>query len=230
MLGYAITTAASCVEAKIEIIPSKTDIKAGDIVTLNYYGLGLKNVNAFSVEMPVDTDLFEVTNFGSASLQTVFMRNFSKTRFHSDGSVDNYVCFTNVGKQDLINGTGSIAKVTIKANADFTWDTKATRAVVVGQDLSKADALIDITQVPTAPETKNILGSSDFASITFSNDVKENMTGDELWQQSNWRDLLLDGDKGGTLAEFKWYLGAETNIAEEVKLPTDILNSTKLNH
>ncbi len=222
MLGDEITNAASGVEGKIEIIPSKTDIKAGDIVTLNYYGIGLKNVNAFSVEMPVDTDLFEVTNFGSASLQTVFMRNFSKTRFHSDGSVDNYVCFTNVGKQDLINGTGSIAKVTIKANADFTWDTKATRAVVVGQDLSKADALIDITQVPTAPETKNILGSSDFASITFSNDVKENMTGDELWQQSNWRDLLLDGDKGGTLAEFKWYLGAETDIAEEVKLPTDM--------
>lgn len=116
-------------------------------------------------------------------------------------------------------------KVTIKANADFTWDTKATRAVVVGQDLSKADALIDITQVPTAPETKNILGSSDFASITFSNDVKENMTGDELWQQSNWRDLLLDGDKGGTLAEFKWYLTSypeSGDIAEEVKLPTDM--------
>lgn len=39
---------------------------------------------------------------------------------------------------------------------------------------------------------------------------------------TNWRDLLLDGDKGGTLAEFKWYLGAETDIAEEVKLPTDM--------
>ena len=134
-LGEEITNAASGVDGKIEIVPSKTDIKAGDIVTLDYYGIGLKNVNAFSVEMPVDSDLFEVTNFGSASLSTVFMRNFSKTRFHSDGSVDNYVCFTNVGKQDLLNGTGSLAKVTIKANADFTWDTKATRAVVVGQDL-----------------------------------------------------------------------------------------------
>ena len=222
MLGEEITNAASGVDGKIEIVPSKTDIKAGDTVTLDIYGIGLKNVNAFSVELPVDTDLFEVTNFGSASLSTVFMRNFSKTRFHSDGSVDNYVCFTNVGKQDLINGTGSIAKVTIKANADFTWDTKATRAVVVGQDLSKADALIDITQVPTPPETQNVLGVSDFANISFSNDVKEDMTGNELWQQSNWKDLLFDGDTGGTLAEFKWYLGAETDIAEEVKLPTDM--------
>ncbi|WP_289731713.1 discoidin domain-containing protein [Thomasclavelia cocleata] len=222
LLGEQITNAAQGVDGKIEIVPSKTDIKAGDIVTLDYYGIGLKNVNAFSVEMPVDSDLFEVTNFGSASLSTVFMRNFSKTRFHSDGSVDNYVCFTNVGKQDLLNGTGSLAKVTIKANADFTWDTKATRAIVVGQDLSKADALIDITQVPTAPETQNVLGVSDFANVSFSNDVKENMTGDELWQQSNWKDILFDGDTSGTLAEFKWYLGAETDIAEEVKLPTDM--------
>ena len=225
MLGEKITNAKQGVEGKIEIIPSKTDIKAGDEVTLNYYGIGLKNVNAFSVEMPVDTDLFEVTNFGSASLSTVFMRNFSKTRFHNDGSVDNYVCFTNVGNQELLNGTGSLAKVTIRANEDFTWDTKATQAIVVGQDLSKADALIDITQEPTAPETKAILGLNDIKSITFDNDEKQGMDGSELWQQSNWRELLFDGDKSGALAEFKWYLTTypETgDIAAEVKLPTDM--------
>ena len=225
MLGEKITNAKQGVEGKIEIIPSKTDIKAGDEVTLNYYGIGLKNVNAFSVEMPVDTDLFEVTNFGSASLSTVFMRNFSKTRFHNDGSVDNYVCFTNVGNQELLNGTGSLAKVTIRANEDFTWDTKATQAIVVGQDLSKADALIDITQEPTAPETKAILGLDDIETITFDNDEKQGMDGSELWQQSNWRELLFDGDKSGALAEFKWYLTTypETgDIAAEVKLPTDM--------
>ena len=218
--------AAEGVEGKIEIVPSKTDIKAGDEVTLDFYGIGLKNVNAFSVEMPVDTSLFEVTNFGSASLSTVFMRNFSKTRFHNDGSVDNYVCFANEGTQELINGTGSLAKVTIRATEDFTWDTKATQAVVVGQDLSKADALIDITQEPTAPETKYILQSEDIASITFDNDVKQDMDGSELWHQSNWRELLFDGDKSGSaLAEFKWYLTTypETgDIPAEVKLPTDM--------
>ena len=221
MLGEKITNAKQGVEGKIEIIPSKTDIKAGDEVTLNYYGIGLKNVNAFSVEMPVDTDLFEVTNFGSASLSTVFMRNFSKTRFHNDGSVDNYVCFTNVGNQELLNGTGSLAKVTIRANEDFTWDTKATQAIVVGQDLSKADALIDITQEPTAPETKKVLGLNDIKSITFDNDKKQGMTGSELWQQSNWKEILFDGKTSGDMAEFKWYF-AEKDIAEEVKLPTDM--------
>lgn len=221
MLGEKITTAASGVDGKIEIIPSKTDIKAGDIVTLDFYGIGLKNVNAFSVELPVDSEQFSVTNFGTPSVSTVFMRNFSKTRFHSDGTTDNYLCFTNVGKQDLINGTGSLGSVTIRAVRDFTWDTKATRALLVGQDLSKADALIDYTKVPTAPETKYTLKRSDISAISFDNDVKQSMTGSELFQQTNWDTLLFDGDKSGSLVEFKWYFAA-TDIAAEVKLPTDM--------
>jgi len=225
MLGTPITDAASGVNGKIQIIPSKTDIKAGDEVTLDIFGIGLENVNAFSVEIPVDGKLFEIANFGSSTLKTAFMRNFSKTRIHNNGAVDNYVCFTNVGKQDLINGSGSLATVKIKAVADFTWDTKATQALLVGQDLSTANAIIDETAKPVPPETENILGLSDIASITFDNDVKTNMDGSELWQQSNWKDLLFDGDRTGPMAEFKWYINNETttdNIAAEVKLPTDM--------
>lgn len=221
MLGTPITDAASGVNGKIQVIPSKTDIKAGEEVTLDIYGIGLENVNAFSVEIPVDGDLFEIANFGSPTLSSVFMRNFSKTRIHNNGAVDNYVCFTNVGKQNLINGSGNIATVTIKAVADFTWDTKATRALLVGQDLSTVDAIIDETTKPVPPETENILSVSDIASITFDNDVKTDMDGSELWQQDNWKDILFDGDRNGGMAEFKWYF-ADKDIAAEVKLPTDM--------
>lgn len=228
-LGDAVTskTAAKGVEGKIEIMPSKTDIKKGDIVTLDYYGIGMKNVNAFSVELPVDQDLFEVVSFGSPALKSMFMRNFSKTRFHNDGKVDNYVIFTNVGKQELLSGTGNIAKVTIRANKDFTWDTTATRANVIGQDLSVGDALIDNTIVPEVPETENILSKNNIKSITFKNDVKESLTGEELFQQSNWKDLLFDGDKTGSLVEFKWFTDTSTPD-DYVKVPTDmIFNFTK---
>ncbi len=222
MLGTPITNPVSGVNGKIQIIPSKTDIKAGDIVTLDIFGIGLENVNAFSVEIPVDNDLFEIANFGSATLATAFMRNFSKTRIHNNGAIDNYVCFTNVGKQNLISGTGSIATVTIKATADFTWDTKPTQAILVGQDLSTVDAIIDETTKPVAPDTENILGVDDIASITFDNDVETDMDGSELWQQTNWKDLLFDGDRSGAMAEFKWYFSGKDNIAAVVKLPTDM--------
>ena len=85
----------------------------------------------------------------------------------------------------------------------------------------KLDALIDITQEPTAPETKNVLGLNDIKSITFDNDKKQGMTGSELWQQSNWKEILFDGKTSGDMAEFKWYF-PEKDIAEEVKLPTDM--------
>lgn len=223
MLGNPVntSTATKGVDGKVAMIPSKTDIKAGDIVTLNIYGIGMKNVNAFSVELPVDTDNFEITNFGSATLDTYHMRNFSKTRLHSNQTTDNYACFTNVGQQELLNGTKSIATMTFKAIRDFTWEYDATRAVFVGQDLSTADAIIDPTQQPTAPETENILSVNDIKNISFTNDVKANMDGSELWQQSNWKTILFDGDKAG-LAEFKYYYGNPDDIAAEVKLPTDI--------
>ena len=45
LLGEQITNAAQGVDGKIEIVPSKTDIKAGDIVTLDYYGIGLSLIH-----------------------------------------------------------------------------------------------------------------------------------------------------------------------------------------
>ncbi|MFV0380720.1 MAG: discoidin domain-containing protein, partial [Breznakia sp.] len=221
MLGEKITSAKKGVEGKIQIIPSKTDIKAGDYVTLDVYGIGLKNVNAFSIEIPQDKTLFDITSAGAPSLESIFMKNFSKTRLHSDGTRDDYICFTNVGKQDLLSGSGSLAQVSIKANRDFTWDTNATRALLVGQDLSTTDAMIDDSFVPTPPETEYILKQSDIKSIDFDNDVKQNIDGSELWQQGNWKDILFDGDTSGGLAEFKWYHPG-VDIAAEVKLPTDM--------
>ncbi len=223
LLGTPITNPAEGVEGKIEMIPSKTDIKEGDIVTIDYYGIGLKNVNAFSVEMPVDGDRYEITNFGLASQATMFMKNFSKTRTHTNGAVDNYIVFTNVGTQPLVNGTTKLGSATIRATKDFTWDVEASRATLVGQDMSTTDAIIDVTDKPTAPETENILGLDAIESISFSNDVQDVIDGTDLWQQSNWQDILFDGDKAG-LAEFKWFI---SDIAAVVKVPTDMIFNFK---
>lgn len=60
------------------------------------------------------------------------------------------------------------------------------------------------------------------SDITFTNDIMTDDNGGRLWQQTNWKNLMFDGDKSGQLLEYKWYYGAEKdNIAAEVKLPTD---------
>ncbi|MGX8850248.1 discoidin domain-containing protein [Amedibacillus sp. YH-ame10] len=219
-LGDPVTEAKKGVDGKIKLIPSKTDIKAGDVFTVDVYGIGLKNVNSFSVELPVDKDLF-TTSAASASVASIFMKNLSQERIHTDMSIDNYISFTNLGKQELINGTGSLAKVSITAKTDFTWDTTETHAVLVGQDLTTVNATIDNTIEPIAPETVNILKASDLKSIAFDNDVKKDIKGTDLWQQSDWKEILFDGKTSGTLAEFKWFQSAAT-FPEEVKLPTDM--------
>ncbi|MEG2507583.1 MAG: glycoside hydrolase family 31 protein, partial [Longicatena sp.] len=218
-------TAAKGVEGKINLFPSKTDIKRGDLVTIQVYGMGMKNVNAVSVEMPVDQLNFEITNFGRSSTDTIAMRNFSKTRLHTNKALDNYFCFTNQGTQPLINGSKSLGSITIKAIQDFTWDTKATKAVLVGQDLSTVDAIIDYTEQPTVPDAMTTLTA---ANIT-DTEAKDPITGDAvdqkvLWQQAGWLAGLFNG-KMSNDAEFKWIFGNETDATYPtfIKVPMDLV-------
>ena len=226
-LNGGISNPADGVDGKIMLIPDKKDIKAGDTVNVSIYGIGLENVNAFSVEFHQDDSLFTITNPGVASVSTAFMRNFSKLRPHTATSegVDNYTVFTNIGFQDLINGTGTIATFTLTANADFTWgdDRVASSAVLVGQDLSTVDAIIDLTDTPTLPETSSVLKPGNgIESITFDNEHLDGSDGSELWEQSDWESILFDGATSGNMAEFMWYYGEkEDNIGAEVMLPTD---------
>ncbi len=213
------------VEGKIQIIPSKTTILSGEEVTLEVYGFGLENVNAFSLELPVD-DNFDVVNPGAKHLSTIGMRNFSKIRIHSDNTVHNYTLFTNVGKQELLNGTGVLAKITIKAKQDFVWDATATRAVVVGLDLTTKDAIVNADERPSVPPSEKRLKPQDgIASITYFNEVtNQAVTASDIWQPGYAEDKLFDGDEitvGGN-AEFKWsYSGA--TWADEVYLPTQMI-------
>lgn len=221
MLGTPVTNAEAGVDGKLMLVPSKTDIKAGDTVTVDVYGIGLKNVNSFFVEVPVDTSLMGMPQAAQPSVASIAMRNFSKVRTHTDNSVDNYIAFTNVGQQDLLNGSGTVATFSFTATADFTWDKVMSRAQLVGQDLATVDAKIDDSQTPQVPETINVLKESDIKSIKFSNSESDDIAGSDLWQQSNWKSLLFNGDTSGALAEFK-YKWPDQDIAAHVKLPTNM--------
>ena len=78
----------------------------------------------------------------------------------------------------------------------------ASRAVLVGQDLSTADGIIDLTDTPVAPETVKTLSANE-VNITY-NDAEGNPISDtsELWQQSNWKEFLFNGQDSGEMAEF----------------------------
>lgn len=215
-----IATSEKGVEGKIKLVPSKTDIKAGDKVSIDVYGIGMKNVYAFNVDFGANLDVATFNN-AKATLKSLGMKNYSKVRTHSDNISENIVLFSNVGDKELINGTGAIAKVTFVAKTDFTWDTNLANASFVGKDLSSVDAKIDESVVPPLKETKNYLApGKGISSVTFTNAHMQDNDGSLLWQQDTWESLLFDRDTTGSLAEFKWYFGND-NITKEVMLPTD---------
>lgn len=218
-LNGGISNPAEGVEGKIRLVPSKTEIKEGETITVDVYGIGMKNVNSFSVNIPVDQSTYSMTT-ASATVNTAYMRNFSKVRKHTNNTEDNFIMMSNVGKQETLNGTGIIASFTLTAKKDFTWKVRETGAAIVGQDLSYENAMIDYSQKPEAPETKKVL-SKDEAPVTFKTDNKD-VAGADLWQQGNWNDILFDGDTSGSMAEFKWDLNdGEVNFGDEVKLPME---------
>lgn len=214
-----VSASEAGVDGKIKLIPSKTDIKAGDEVIVDVYGIGLKNVYAFNVDFAnhsIDTE----TSI-SATVKSGLMKNYSKLRVHNDNTRENIVFFSNTGNQELINGTGSIAKVTFKASEDFTWSDDIAVAMLVGKDLSTIDAKVDESIKPEAPETKSVLTAKEVA-MTFKNDLGAAADGSNIWQQSNWKSILFDGNNSGNGAEFKW--DTESNpVPDEVGLPTDFI-------
>ncbi|WP_278567556.1 discoidin domain-containing protein [Amedibacillus dolichus] len=218
-LNGGISNPAQGVEGKIRLVPSKTKISKGETITVDVYGIGLKNVNSFSVNIPVDSATYSMTA-ASITVDTANMRNFSKLRTHSNNTVDNFIMMSNIGKQETLNGTGILASFTVTANKDFEWNIRETSAALVGQDLSYEDGMIDYSQKPEAPVTKKVLTKAE-APVTFATEGTA-VQGSELWQQSNWNDLLFDGNTSGSMAEFKWDLpNSQIDFGENVKLPMD---------
>ena len=218
-LNGGISNPAQGVEGKIRLVPSKTKISQGETITVDVYGIGLKNVNSFSVNIPVDQASYSMTP-ASISVNTANMRNFSKLRKHSNNTVDNFIMMSNVGKQETLNGTGILASFTVTANKDFEWNVRETSAALVGEDLSYENGMIDYSQKPEAPVTKKVLTKAE-APVTFATEGTA-VQGSELWQQNNWNDLLFDKDTSGSLAEFKWDLpNKQEDFGENVKLPMD---------
>ncbi len=230
-LNGGISNPSKGVEGKVKLIPSKSDIKAGETITVEVFGAGMKNVNSFSLNIPIDNEYYSATP-ATSSVQTAFMRNFSKNRTHSNNTVDNFVMFTNIGKQNTINGTGAIASFTLTAKKDFNWSIVPTQAVIVGQDLSSASALIDYSETPSVPETKKILNKTE-APVTITSEDGSVIDTAKLFQQGNWNDIIFDGDTSTNMAEFKWDMAGQKDLEDFVKVPINFtfdVSKDKIRH
>lgn len=219
--GIAKTTGS--VEGSIQVTPNKPSIKAGESVEFSINGIGLKNVYALGLKLNFDNDVFSDPST-TAGIATMAMTKFDFSRVAAYNPGRNYnLVFTNIGNQSVISGSKVLGKIkfTAKKDIELTEDTvKLLFANLVGNNLSEVNAMAEGKDL-ILPETEKIIKKDEITSVKFSNDVNSDINSTDLWQGTNWKDVLFDGNRSGELAEFKWFTSPDS-IKEVVKLPTDM--------
>ena len=184
--GGIVPTQGGKVSGELMLVPSKTNISLNETFTVDVVGTGLSDVNSFNLEIPIDSSKYEVIKT-EGTVATNSMMNLSKTRLHSNGEEDLYVIFTNIGNKSRVNGTDTVARITLKAKVDLNFDLVATNALIVDSNLNSKNAIAKITN-PDAPlpEDQASLGKVERQNIT--------VTGDESQLQSGMGlNKLIDG-------------------------------------
>ena len=101
------------VAGSVTVTADKTQVNAGDLVTLTMKGQDLVSVNAFSFALPYDVSLFEFA--GIEATATKQMRNLTYDRLHTNGEKALYPTFVNCGEKPYLEGSGHILTIRFRA-------------------------------------------------------------------------------------------------------------------
>lgn len=110
-------------QGTLEWIVDKTDVKAGDTITVTLRGTGLTDVEAINAMFDVDGDKFQLE--GDLQLSDTLKsmdENFSRVRTHTDGHKSVNVITANRGGSFAVQAAGPVdlATITLKAKADLS--------------------------------------------------------------------------------------------------------------
>ncbi|WP_282195534.1 discoidin domain-containing protein [Thomasclavelia cocleata] len=210
-------------DGKIMLIADKNEVKAGETVNITLLGIGLKNINAFSEVLPIDTENFSYEGYRQ-SYDVIDMMTIAKMRARANGS-ELTIVSTNVGNQDLVNGTMKLGTVTLKAKTDTTFVLTNGIAKLVGPKLSYVDA--DIDGDTTIPETPSQIEKAvEVKGTTITNNAypTDDGTNVEKLIQQNSFDTLYNGVADDEF-ELKWDTAdnqVDGVLKPEISLPVNL--------
>jgi len=101
------------VAGSVTVTADKTQVNAGDLVTLTVKGQNLMSVNAFSFALPYDVNLFEFAGIEASAVKQ--MRNLTYDRLHTNGQKALYPTFVNCGEKPYLEGNGHILTIRFRA-------------------------------------------------------------------------------------------------------------------
>ena len=207
------TTKTGKAAGNILMLTNKDTVEAGEEFTIDLYGVDLENVNAFGAVVDLGGKYDVVSVEGSA--YTAGMTNLSVAPKYLT------VSFGNRGDGTLINGSHTLATITLEAKE--AGDTlKLAEAMLIGPDNSLVICTNEAGEIPEVPPatTTTKYVQSDF-NITMTNEYYSTDDGSnvqELIQQQNY-DGLFNGNSGSADRGFElvW-----NNTDENKSLPLTI--------
>lgn len=216
------------VTGSLAVIPSKTEVEAGDEITVDVYAADAKNVNALGALVNFKSDQFEFVSESIAQDgSTAGMENLSREKVQfADRTQTINLAFANRGDGKLYNGTGAVASFKLKAKTAGKVELPST-SWLIGPVCDALEFASDGTvTMPDIPQPTVAEYGQDTFNITMTNDELTTDDGtnvEKLIQQKSYN-ALFDNNEGDNGFEFLWNWNAnwdsEGKLPSYVKLPT----------
>lgn len=210
------TTKTGKAAGNILMLTNKDTVEAGEEFTIDLYGVDLENVNAFGAVVDLG-DKYDVVSI-EGSAYTAGMTDLSVASKYLT------VSFGNRGDKALINGSHTLATITLKAK-EAGNTLKLAEAMLIGPDNSLVICTNEAGEMPEVPEvpTTTKYVQSDF-NITMTNDAlpTDDGTNVETFIQQKSYDGLFNGNKGLDDRDFEFIWDLGQGVPEDVKLPATI--------
>lgn len=122
------------VAGEISITADKTQLNAGDIVTLTVKGKGLQSVNALSFALPYDATVWEYVGIEPTGMKE--MRNLTYDRLHTSGQKALYPTFVNCGEHPYLDADGTLTTIRFRAKQKTRVNLKPQDGMLVDKYLN----------------------------------------------------------------------------------------------
>ena len=117
------------VEGSLVVTPQKKTYRAGETVTLEVSGKGLRSVNAFSFALPYNPEELEYLGIDTPGIEA--MKNMTNDRLHTNGVKALYPTFVNIGEQPYLEGDNQLLLIRFKAKKDYTYNLQPIDGMLV---------------------------------------------------------------------------------------------------
>ncbi|MFJ7933988.1 FIMAH domain-containing protein [Sporosarcina sp. NPDC096371] len=149
------------IAGSLDIRPDKQQIKAGEEFTVDIIGVGLKDINAFNLELNLDPNKYEIVTACAAddtcgivspTNATKGMLNYSILAGVGQPEQRIMAAFSNKGSQATVEGTNTVATIKLKAKKDLNFDMAIKRSLLVNTSFATIDKIGKVLAPGEEPE------------------------------------------------------------------------------